>query len=280
MRGNFPTRIGEDVKAMFAIMLIALGAQAQEKKYIDIGANPVARTGYWDPKSECLVRVDSDIEVETADRAGKRTTGWLHKGENLVVDKTTHKALRIQYCSNPLFGDFVPTGTVSSNCEVSMPAGSAAPTPPAPMPVASTPAPQMRNSQTVEVVIGGDADAKGASEKEAKSQASGAKAPGEAIMANEQRVRIVIPWRAPAVLAPAPAPAAAPAPVATPPPPAPVKKVSRGKGKAWLVLAALAGGGAIAAVAFSGKSSSPAPAPVTRIPPPPVLPPAGTSYRF
>lgn len=253
------------LKTFFLILCCAGVVRAQEvgKRYLDIGANPVSRTQFWDPKSECILRTDSEVEVETSDRAGKKRKGWLHKGEYLVVDKATKKALRIQFCSNPVHTDIVPSGTYNPGCIPDPPQAQAAPAAPA------EPS-RMTSRQEVEIFVGADektdAPAVTRSDKGASSGTSGG-----SVMENEQKVSIRISKDL--FAKPAAPPVAAPAP-----PPSPSGDIVKGKpkkgGKAWKVLAAVGAGGAVAAVILTRKgSSSPS---TVHFPPPPVLPP--TSY--
>jgi hypothetical protein len=97
------------IALMFLILLLSQVSLAADdgRNYLRIGVNPV------NPKlvlpGENIFPLEDDIFMTTADRYGKRHTGWLSKEYHLVgkPENGQWRAVRIYECGNPVLSSWI-----------------------------------------------------------------------------------------------------------------------------------------------------------------------------
>lgn len=101
---------------VFLIPTVVLAAE--QRRYLNIGGDPVCLNCPLQEGEEIRALPD-DVFVQVRGRSGRIYTGWLKKGEELVVRKTEncdygsecYVATRIYKCGNPLVGFSAPEGS-------------------------------------------------------------------------------------------------------------------------------------------------------------------------
>lgn len=87
-----------------AMSSASLAAYAEEeKKYFEIGRNPVDPYRAVDSDTERLVCVPFEMRLTIGQKNGPPTTAWTRPGEAFVVDKDTGVATRVFRCGNPIY---------------------------------------------------------------------------------------------------------------------------------------------------------------------------------
>lgn len=100
------------------IMMFSTSAAEEAKRYLKVGADPVCLDCPLQQGEEIRV-LPADVFVQVKGGSGRIYSGWLHKGEEVVVRKTNdsycassecYVAVKVRKCGNPLVGVTSPEG--------------------------------------------------------------------------------------------------------------------------------------------------------------------------